>query len=755
MALIPPRLDDLDHATVEAALRSRIPVVAPEWTDHNDSDPGITLIQLFAHLAEMVGYRLNRVPEKAYVEFLKLVGVRLRPAAAARTLMAFTLARPARAEALLLPAGTRITAKGGSGAPPVFETDLPLDVLPVQLAALITARHGLLDLNGPGETGPAGGESPQAYIDQRFSIAWDGKAPKLKDLPTQPLPLFHKPSESTHRLLFIALAFNQSVAAGFKGARAALHLQLDDDEQPDADASVQAGTQALEIVNAVPSGAPLVQYHWYRPPQAGETAGSWEPLLVLADETEQWTRSGTLRFEVPMAIGPVPAGSWRDVAGGRAHPLPGALKTPVDDTPADVPVSGWLRVSFAVPPQLRLRSLNFNTAPASHLKTVRGERLAIGNGRPGQVATLGNNNIASLQLVSRDAGAADNPLLRWRAVDDFDTAGADDAVYALDAEAGSVIFGDGLRGRAPRAGERLIADVYRHGGGTLGELPTGAVSQPAALPGALSGAFNLTPPRGGRDAETLEAAKLRAPRAFGMRGRAVTGADFEQAALEAPGVRIARARVVALRRPYPQGHLVDGLPASGLDLQTVAAGALSVLVVPDRSGDFPTPTGGELAAVAAHLDGMRLVTTEVHVAAPQYLRLFDLEIVVRAAPGHATTPLRLAIADLLRRRFHVLTGGADGSGSDFGGSLHHADLVAAVFSVAGVARVERLVCQADGNPPADAAGQLLWRVERREPVRLTNCPLPDSTDVQELVLAADEVPFIDLASLAVTVVGQP
>ena len=61
------------------------PVYAPEWTDYNDSDPGITLIQLFAYLAEQVGYRLNRVPEKNHVELLKLLGVRLRAGAAPRT----------------------------------------------------------------------------------------------------------------------------------------------------------------------------------------------------------------------------------------------------------------------------------------------------------------------------------------------------------------------------------------------------------------------------------------------------------------------------------------------------------------------------------------------------------------------------------------------------------------------------------------------------------------------------------------------
>ena len=103
MPLTSPKLDDLDYATVEAMLRERIPLVAPEWTDHNDSDPGIALIQLFSYLAEHVGYRLNRVPEKSYVEFLKLAGVQLSPSVAAQTRLALTLAKPATATALPVP----------------------------------------------------------------------------------------------------------------------------------------------------------------------------------------------------------------------------------------------------------------------------------------------------------------------------------------------------------------------------------------------------------------------------------------------------------------------------------------------------------------------------------------------------------------------------------------------------------------------------------------------------------------------------
>jgi hypothetical protein len=56
-------------------MRALIPREAPGWTDHNDSDPGITLLQLFAWLAEATIYRLNRIPAASEAQFIKLLGV--------------------------------------------------------------------------------------------------------------------------------------------------------------------------------------------------------------------------------------------------------------------------------------------------------------------------------------------------------------------------------------------------------------------------------------------------------------------------------------------------------------------------------------------------------------------------------------------------------------------------------------------------------------------------------------------------------
>src|SRR5947209_4124534 len=113
MPIDPPRLDDLTYDRTFEELKRRIPVYAPEWTNHNDSDPGITLLQLFSYLAEQVGYRLNRVPEKAQIALLQLLGVRLQPAHAAATKLALLLADPPSLEGYTLGAGTRVKAKKG------------------------------------------------------------------------------------------------------------------------------------------------------------------------------------------------------------------------------------------------------------------------------------------------------------------------------------------------------------------------------------------------------------------------------------------------------------------------------------------------------------------------------------------------------------------------------------------------------------------------------------------------------------------
>src|SRR3569623_302575 len=103
----PPKLDDRTfHDIVEEAI-SMIPRYAPEWTNHNPSDPGITLIELAAWMTDLLIYRLNQVPDKNYVAFLNLLGIKLRAPRAAKSLARFALVEGAQKQRV--PRGTQVS----------------------------------------------------------------------------------------------------------------------------------------------------------------------------------------------------------------------------------------------------------------------------------------------------------------------------------------------------------------------------------------------------------------------------------------------------------------------------------------------------------------------------------------------------------------------------------------------------------------------------------------------------------------------
>jgi len=114
MSLPAPNLDDRRFQDIVDEAKRRITRYCPEWTDHNVSDPGVALIELFAWMTEMILYRVNQVPDRLYVKFLELVGIELFSAAPARTDLLFTLAAPSP-EPIRIAAGTQVGTERGQG----------------------------------------------------------------------------------------------------------------------------------------------------------------------------------------------------------------------------------------------------------------------------------------------------------------------------------------------------------------------------------------------------------------------------------------------------------------------------------------------------------------------------------------------------------------------------------------------------------------------------------------------------------------
>ncbi len=135
-------LDDRSFQDLVMEAQRRIRQSCPDWTDLSPSDPGTVLLEVFAHLTEVMIYRLNRLPDKAYREFLRLLGVKLAPPAAARAALRFTLKAPLT-RAIEIPRGTRVAAAkpDAETAVPTFVTTIAALLEPGSTAVDVRAYH--------------------------------------------------------------------------------------------------------------------------------------------------------------------------------------------------------------------------------------------------------------------------------------------------------------------------------------------------------------------------------------------------------------------------------------------------------------------------------------------------------------------------------------------------------------------------------------------------------------------------------------
>src|SRR5213080_1453995 len=96
MALPVPNLDDRRFQDLVDDAKRMVQRRCPAWTDHNVSDPGVTLIETFAFMTDQLLDRL-------YVKFLELIGVRLLPPRPAVVPVTFWLSAPATAPITIAP----------------------------------------------------------------------------------------------------------------------------------------------------------------------------------------------------------------------------------------------------------------------------------------------------------------------------------------------------------------------------------------------------------------------------------------------------------------------------------------------------------------------------------------------------------------------------------------------------------------------------------------------------------------------------
>jgi predicted phage baseplate assembly protein len=270
----------------------------------------------------------------------------------------------------------------------------------------------------------------------------------------------------------------------------------------------------------------------------------------------------------------------------------------------------------------------------------------------------------------------------WQRVDGFENSAHDDPHYTLDPENGEITFGNGQNGRVPKVNQGIRAYFYQTSSGAAGNLPAGLHWRIDKSGMTGIDGLNLQAVTGGRDPEPIEDSKLRAQKEFNTRLRAIASEDFEQLALQTPGLRVARAK--ALPNYHPEFRCLS-MP-----------GSVTVVVVPCAREDMATPGPGEgfLQTVQQHLVAHRLVTTSVHVIAPEYVKIsVGCKIFLKKKSDAALVKERVqkALQDFL----HPINGGPDKQGWPFGRSVYASEIYQLIDKIEGVDHVIDVMLGAD------------------------------------------------------------
>jgi predicted phage baseplate assembly protein len=612
-----PKIDNRRYQDIVAEARTRIPRYTPEWTDLNENDPGIALVELLAWMSDLLLYRLGKVPELNYLKFLELIGIELLPAEPASAEVTFPVLPGTTEPFVIVPMNTPVSAEApGDDRPIVFETERSLIALTAALASV------------------------QVFDGYAFTDVTLANT-EAED----PYPPFG-PAAADGAALLLGFEYN----APFPEVRLDLAVFFAAPRTPST--AVECGPAQVPLMNT----AEVVWEYW--------SGSDWRPLSLLKDETRTFLRTG--------------------------HVL---LKTPAKGKMATLSVNGsaalfWIRAVVkrtAWDRAPRILAVRTNTVAVQQAETARDEVLGGTDGEPNQVHRLANMPVLPGTLVLEvDEG---DGFVEWSRVDDLYGSGPDDRHYVLNRTTGEVRFGNGTRGAIPVANPEnpagnVVARRYRFGGGLRGNVAAGAIkTMDISVPGiAEDQVGNLLPAAGGRDEETLQAAKERAPATLKANNRAVTAEDFEELARRVGTVK--RARALPLHHPQFPDVSVPGV--------------VSVIVIPENDEPNPMPSEGTIRSVCALLNRSRLLTTEVYVIPPTYHEVSVTAELV-ASPTADLGIVKEAVHEALITYFHPLRGGDNGLGWPFGGDIFFSRVYQRMQDVAGVERIERVIITLDGE----------------------------------------------------------
>ena len=734
MTLLLPNIDDRTWSDLTAEGTALIPVYGPEWTDQNYSDPGITLVELLAFIAEMDIYQLNQISARDRRRFLALVDVLPGPPKPARAVLQITLAAGTTTNPAL-PQGLQFEGTNPAGVKTLFQLTQQTTLASGGVSALqywdASGYQNLTPLQRRGSPFNPFGTAP--HPGSTFYVGL-----------TSPLPA-GKPVQ-----------IHFTFAGGKSGIAERKRLVCEPEERArhcppktanSCCATAPAPANALSILKHYG-----VRTVWEYQPASG--SGEWIALDPTQGSVTDNTRSFTLDGAVTFCLPGDMASSQLGAAGGSyyylrcriaagsydAAPLLQSLAYNGAYVEQSIPAASTLTIdpsatitystgSFPKPyepvvlnltlddrrwvTQLRVgggsandpqfRVLNFQPPASGTAGSLcfGAAFLGFGDGLPEQQFVLPDSPVEpnTIQLYTLE-----NSL--WKSWDlrlDFDSSTRKDNHAVIDPTLGTLTFGTGEKGRVPPLACELFA-VYAATRAQAGNLSANAINTLADTPynhallydpttgtdgwatlrqqiGVVS---NPLPAWGGAAEETVAHAAGRATQLVEVTGRAVTTADYERLALSTPGTQIARVTAIANLHPAFPCYKAPGM--------------ITVIVLPYLPQGSPLPTPGLLDVVSAYLRPRHVIGTRVEVVGPTYVTV-AVQVTVQSIGSASKSGLPEMITTAINKFFDPITGGPDGTGWPFGRDVYRAEIMKVIGTVSGVDYIVSLALVVDGGQP--------------------------------------------------------
>ena len=638
MSFKAPNLDDRKFQDFVDELKLRIPLYCPEWTDHNVSDPGVTLIELFAYMAEHLLYQMNQLPDLHYRKFAQFLGIPIPTPQPARAGVIFwlTKAQIGSDPDLLIPKGTEVsTTQTETIAPVIFTTEEEAKIVAPHLGAVLRDQRGsrpqalnLDSLRGNEEKVMLFSDTPQ--VNDAFYFEFD--------------------NDLSHHILRLQVRFNDKV-----------------------------GTN-INVNN------PPVTWEAYT------DRHEWLPIEVLCNTTKGLNTSGKIELQLPRLA--KFSRRWNDV--------PANINATDAQARYSIRVSVSRKEYDKSPELLQIEEIAAlgRVVQTVHTQIVEREFLGESNGSPGQHFLLSRSPIVlplqagetlwvgPLAELDRDgqstqpsdSSSLSNAKQAWQYVEHFayhDEATTTPATingtqqtveqprhFTIDVMTNEVRLAPAIRlpdgeikqyGKVPARSEPLYFLRYRFAG-AMANVPSRAINVLKSSIPYVARVENQHPAIGGQDSPSLEAMTIEVQRYLrhhqGRQSKkAVTTDDYVALVKAQFPEQVTKVECHGLSQEPNTLYIFVVAP---LPIETLNTGNLTQanLNVPDLA----------IEKITQYLHNFRLLTVHIHVRNPTYVRI---NVRVRLA-GKESNVMQTQIRNDLNQYLHPIYGSSTGLGWPLG-----------------------------------------------------------------------------------------